>query len=140
VEGVVQALSASVPGTTSDLELLDQSAVIKPLEPAQAAGLDKGYGGVDKRYPEHAFPVRFEKPRGGKLPQEQKSYNRAPAKARIVVEHLVGRLPTSGRSTRSPATARSATARWCGWGPGWSTPRSSGAWPQGRRVPERRDR
>jgi hypothetical protein len=96
VEGVVQAVSASVPGTTSDLELLDQSGVIEQLEPTQAAGLDKGYVGVDKRHPEHSFEVPFKKPRGGELTTEQKGYNSALSKARIVVEHLFGRMSYFG--------------------------------------------
>jgi len=96
VDGQVQAVSASVPGTTSDLELLDQSGVIEQLEPTQAAGLDKGYVGVDKRPPEHAFEVPFKKPRGGDLTQEQQRYNSALSKARIVVEHLFGRMSYFG--------------------------------------------
>jgi hypothetical protein len=96
VEGRVQAISESVPGTTSDLELLDQSGVVEQLEPGEAAGMDKGYVGVDKRHPEHGFFVPCKKPRGGELTKEQASYNRALSRARMPVEHLFGRMSYFG--------------------------------------------
>lgn len=37
-DGRVQAVRESVPGTTSDLELLDRSGVVEQLEESEAAG------------------------------------------------------------------------------------------------------
>lgn len=96
VEGRVQALSESVPGSTSDLELLAQSGVVEQLEQSEAAGMDKAYVGVEKRYPTRDFYVPCKKPRAGDLTPEQKSYNQALSIARIVVEHLFGRMSYFG--------------------------------------------
>ena len=96
VEGRVQAVSESVPGTTSDLELLDRSGVVEQLEADEAAGLDKGYVGVEKRHSTRTFYVPNKKPPKGELSEVQKSYNRSLSSVRIAVEHLFGRMSYFG--------------------------------------------
>ncbi len=58
VEGRVQAVSSSVPGTTSDLELLDQSGVVETLEEDETAGLDKGMSEWRHAIPRAPFTCR----------------------------------------------------------------------------------
>ncbi len=96
VEGRVQAVSESAPGSTSDLALLERSGVVETLEEKEAAGMDKAYVGVESRYPTHAFYVPCKKPPCAEFTEEEKSYNCALSWARIVVEHLFGRMSYFG--------------------------------------------
>ncbi|MEO1149072.1 MAG: transposase family protein [Cyanobacteria bacterium J06638_22] len=51
---------------------------------------DKGYQGIAKLHRQSFIPCK--KPRGGKLTQTQRAYNRELAKLRIKVEHVIRRL------------------------------------------------
>ena len=92
LEGRVQAVSESVPGSTSDLLLLEESGVVEHLEPDEAVGGDKAYVGAEARFPGCSFYVPVKKPPRGERTAEETSYNRALARARIVVEHLFARM------------------------------------------------
>jgi hypothetical protein len=94
--GRVQAISRSVPGSTSDPALLRKSGVLGKLRPDEGVGVDKGYVGIDKEHPASACYVPHKKPPGGKLTQEEKEYNRLLASVRIKVEHFFGRLTRFG--------------------------------------------
>lgn len=96
LEGRVQAVSVSVPGSTSDLSLLDESEVVERLREDEAAATDKAYVGAEKRYPAHTFYIPHKKPRGGELRPEDVSYNRSVSEVRIAVEHLFGRMSYFG--------------------------------------------
>ncbi|HEV2125085.1 MAG TPA: transposase family protein [Chloroflexota bacterium] len=96
VDGRVQAISASVPGSTSDLTLVRQSGVLAVLDPTEGVGADKGYVGLEQAHPEEACYVPHKKPPGGALSEEQKSYNRLLCAVRIVVEHLFARISRFG--------------------------------------------
>ena len=96
LDGRVQAVSESVPGSTSDLALLEESAVVERLEPDEAVGGDKAYVGAETRFGGCPFYVPVKKPPRGERTPEETSYNRALARARIVVEHLFARMSRFG--------------------------------------------
>lgn len=100
LEGRVQAVSESVPGSTSDLELLDQSEVVERLGEDEAAVLDKGYVGVEKRHPTHTFYLPRKKPPKGELSPAEASYNSTLSEVRIAVEHFFGRMSYFGAVTQ----------------------------------------
>lgn len=90
--GQIEAVSASVPGSTHDLTLLVQSGVLGRLGEGEGAMTDKGYIGVDKHHPSVPVVLPFKKPRGGELSEEQRAFNREVARHRIVVEHTMAQL------------------------------------------------
>ncbi|HEV2130055.1 MAG TPA: transposase family protein [Longimicrobiaceae bacterium] len=92
----VQAISPSVPGSTSDLTLLRASGVLAVLEPTEGVGADKGYVGIEQQHPEPACYVPHKKPPRGDLTEEQRSYNRLLSALRIIVEHLFARISRFG--------------------------------------------
>jgi hypothetical protein len=94
--GRVQAISRSVPGSTSDPALLRTSGVLRKLKPGEGVGVDKGYVGIDKDHPPSACYVPYKKPPGGELTSAQKRYNRLLSRVRIKVEHFFGRLTRFG--------------------------------------------
>lgn len=96
LEGRVQAVSESVPGSTSDLALLERSGVVERLGPDEAVGADKAYVGADARFPGTTFYVPVKKPPGGERTPEETRYNRTLASVRIVVEHFFARLSRFG--------------------------------------------
>lgn len=96
LDGRVQAVSVSVPGSTSDISLLEKSEVIEQLRGDEAAALDKAYVGAEKRYPSHTFYIPHKKPCGGELTVWEASYNRSVSEIRIGVEHFFGRMSYFG--------------------------------------------
>lgn len=92
LKGRVQAVSASVPGSTHDLTLLRQSGFIDHLEPTQGIGADKGYLGIEKDHPAHTFYLPFKGSRRHPLSEEEKSYNRLLAYVRVLIEHVFARM------------------------------------------------
>lgn len=91
-DGRIVDVSASVPGPTADIELLRQSGLMTAL-PEGVGGLgDLAYVGRDKIAPQTAGAPPRRKPRGKPRPEEDKAFNRAFARRRIVVEHGMARL------------------------------------------------
>lgn len=56
------------------------------LHPETEGLEDKGFQGIDKVHANSHTPKK--KPRGGKLSAQDKQYNRALAKRRVVIEHV----------------------------------------------------
>lgn len=92
LDGRVQAVSESVPGSTSDLALLEASGVVEKMQPDEALAGDKAYVGADKRFPGLDLYVPVKKPPNGERTPEETSYNKALSRTRIVVEHLFARM------------------------------------------------
>ncbi len=87
-DGLIEALSASVPGgATHDLTLLRQTNLLQELEADEAAMLDKGYDGIQKDYPNVRLHQPYKARRNHPLTDDQKAFNRLLARYRIVVEH-----------------------------------------------------
>ncbi len=90
--GRVVDVSDSVAGPTPDIKLLRRSRVLGKLPRGVGAIGDSGYvgmGAVRKRVP---TAVPRKKPRGKERPPEDRRYNRAFSRRRIVVEHAIGRM------------------------------------------------
>lgn len=96
LEGRVRAVSESVPGSTSDLALLERSGVMECLDPSQTVAADKAYVGAEARSPDHSFYVPVKKPPRGERTEAETSYNHSLASVRIVVEHLFARMSRFG--------------------------------------------
>ena len=85
-------VSDSVPGPWADLKLLKTSRLLKRL-PEGVGGIgDLAYVGIADLHPEGLGATPRRKPRGKDRPPEDRKYNRAFSRRRIVVEHTIGRL------------------------------------------------
>ena len=90
--GRVVDVSDSVPGPWADLKLLKTSGLLKRL-PEGVGGIgDLAYVGIADLHPEGLGATPRRKPRGKDRPPEDRKYNRAFSRRRIVVEHTIGRL------------------------------------------------
>lgn len=96
VEGRIQSVSASVPGSTHDLTLLRESGWIDLLESCEAVGADKGYLGIERDHPAHTFYLPHKKSKSHPLTEQEESYNRLLASVRIVIEHVFARMNRFG--------------------------------------------
>jgi hypothetical protein len=90
--GQIEAVSASVPGSTHDLTLLLFSGVLDRLGQGEGGMLDKGYVGVEKYREGVPLVLPYKKPPGGELSEGQRGHNREVARHRIVVEHTMAQL------------------------------------------------
>lgn len=118
LDGRVLAVSESVPGSTSDLALLDESGVVEKMGDEEALAGDKAYTGAEKRHPNLAVYVPDKKPPNGELTPEEKSYNQAHSRMRIVVEHLFARMMRFGvmaQVYRHARTTHSSIFRVLAW-------------------------
>jgi hypothetical protein len=90
-DGLIESVSASVPGSVNDVRLLREDGLLGRLNPEQAAMTDKGYEGADKG---QATPLVIPKKERKRNPctEEDKARNRAIARCRIVVEHAIAQL------------------------------------------------
>lgn len=85
-------VSDSVPGPWADIQLLRKSRLLRRL-PKGVGGLgDLAYVGIAALHPEGLGAAPRRKPRGEERPPEDRRYNRAFGRRRIVVEHGIGRL------------------------------------------------
>lgn len=72
-------------GTMHDFKLLKHSRL--PFVPSQLCLADRGYQGFAKRHPGACTPTK--KPRNQPLPKADKQHNRALARLRVRVEHVI---------------------------------------------------
>jgi DDE superfamily endonuclease len=85
-------VSDSVPGPWADIKLLEKSRLLRRL-PEGVGGIgDLGYVGIAELHPGGLGASPRRKPRGKERPPEDRRYNRAFSRRRIVVEHGIGRL------------------------------------------------
>jgi hypothetical protein len=89
-EGRLAAVSASVPGSVHDLEVLRRSGALEALGSGEALMGDRGYRGLDKSRPGSVVPAR--KPPKAELPAAQRRRNRWISRCRVVVEHVMAQL------------------------------------------------
>jgi len=90
--GRVVDVSDSVPGPWADIKLLKTSRLLRRL-PKGVGGIgDLAYVGIAELHPEGLGASPRRKPRGKERPPEDRRYNRAFSRRRIVVEHAIGRL------------------------------------------------
>ncbi len=90
--GRIVDVSDSAPGRWADIKLLERSRLLKRL-PKGVGGIgDLGYVGIGALHPSSAGASPRRKPRGKERPPEDRRYNRAFRRRRIIVEHGIGRL------------------------------------------------
>jgi hypothetical protein len=90
--GRVVDVSDSVPGPWADIKLLKKSRLLNRL-PEGVGGIgDLAYVGIADLHPGGLGAAPRRKPRGKDRPPEDRRYNRAFSRRRIVVEHAIGRL------------------------------------------------
>lgn len=88
--GRIVDVSASVPGPTADIKLLQQSQLLERLPDAIGVGGDLAYLTLPQLRDNGFSPRR--KPPGKDRPPEDVQYNRAFSQFRIVVEQTIGQL------------------------------------------------
>lgn len=90
--GAIVDVSDSVAGPTADINLLEQSGLMKQL-PEGVGGIgDLAYVGMEKLHPKGLAASPRRKPRGKPRPPEDVAYNTAFSRRRIIVENTIGRL------------------------------------------------
>ena len=90
--GRIVDVSDSVPGRWADIKLLKKSRLLARL-PKGVGGIgDLGYVGIGALHPAGLGAAPRRKPRGKERPPEDRRYNRAFSRRRIIVEHGIGRL------------------------------------------------
>jgi hypothetical protein len=92
LNGQVVDVADSVVGPTADINLLEQSGLLKRLPEGVGAIGDLAYVGIDKLHPSGAAAAPRRKPKGKPRPAEDVAYNRAFSQRRIMVEHTIGRM------------------------------------------------
>jgi hypothetical protein len=88
--GRIVDVSASVPGPTADIKLLEQSGLLERLPAEVGVGGDLAYLTLGKLRRYGFAPRR--KPRGKERPPDDVLYNRAFSQWRIVVEQTIGQI------------------------------------------------
>jgi hypothetical protein len=92
-DGHIVDVAESRPGRWADLKVLRRSGLVGRLIRAQVGALgDLGYVGLDGLSPRLRGATPRRKPRGQERSAEDRRYNRAFARRRIVVEHGINRL------------------------------------------------
>jgi DDE superfamily endonuclease/Helix-turn-helix of DDE superfamily endonuclease len=85
-------VAASRPGPWADLKVLKRSGLRRRLPPGVGVLGDLAFVGVAQWHPRGLGATPRRKPRGRPRPPEDRRYNRAFSRRRIVVEHAIGRL------------------------------------------------
>jgi hypothetical protein len=85
-------VAESRPGPWADLKVLKRSRLLKRLPAGVGALADSAYVGLAELHPAGLGATPRRKPRGKPRPPEDRRYNRAFSRRRIVVEHAIGRL------------------------------------------------
>jgi hypothetical protein len=85
-------VAESRPGPWADLKVLKRSRLLRRLPAGVGALADLAYVGMADLHPEGLGATPRRKPRGKPRPPEDRRYNRAFSRRRIVVEHAIGRL------------------------------------------------
>lgn len=63
-----------------------------PIPPKVKIGVDLGYYGIEKDYPDLNVNIPVKKPKGKELTKKQKRQNKKLRKERVVVEHTISRM------------------------------------------------
>lgn len=90
--GHICHISESVPGPTADITLLKETQVLEVLPEGVGGVGDSAYQGMKDLHPEGLAAHPRRKPRGKPRPAEDKAYNTALSRERIIVEHRIGHI------------------------------------------------
>jgi hypothetical protein len=91
-DGLIESVSASVPGSVHDLTLLRQTKLLERLGEGEGMMGDKGYDGIKDTYPKVPIVLPIKARRNLPLTEQHKSYNKVVGKYRVVVEHAIAQL------------------------------------------------
>lgn len=91
-DGRIVDVAASARGPTADITLLKRSGLLGRLPPRVGALGDLAYVGIAEAHPSGLGATPRRKPRGKPRPDEDKAFNAAFARRRVVVEHSIRRL------------------------------------------------
>ncbi len=91
-KGEIRDVSASVPGSTHDLELFRQSKAAESIPEEVTAGGDAGYQGLQNELPNHSVFIPHKASRNHPLTEDEKLANRELSSIRIVVENTLAEL------------------------------------------------
>jgi hypothetical protein len=91
-DGHICHVSDSVPGPTADITLLKETRVLESLPEGVGAWGDSAYQGIRDLHPQGLGAHPRKKPRGQPRPAEDKAYNTALSRERIIVEHRIGHM------------------------------------------------
>ncbi len=91
-DGHICHVSDSVPGPTADITLLKETKVLESLPEGVGAWGDSAYQGIRALHPQGLGAHPRKKPRGKPRPPEDKVYNTALSRERIIVEHRIGHM------------------------------------------------
>jgi hypothetical protein len=89
LKGRITHVCKSRPGSVHDFNLHKQEP---PLHPKSRAFVDSGYQGLDKLHKETELPYKATKTKP--LDQEEKDYNRALSRIRVLVENVLANIKT----------------------------------------------
>jgi hypothetical protein len=89
LKGRITHVSKARPGSLHDFNLHKQEP---PLHPKSRAFVDSGYQGLDKLHSETEWPYKATKKKP--LDEEEKAYNRALSRIRVIVENIIGDIKT----------------------------------------------
>jgi len=91
--GRILAVSRSVPGRTHDYRLFQREGTARQLPPTTRHYADLGYEGAPADYPAQTLLVPVKRRRNHRvLTRAERRFNRAHARWRIIVEHVLSRL------------------------------------------------
>jgi hypothetical protein len=91
-DGHICHASGSVPGPTADITLLKDTGVLNKLPEGVGGWGDSAYQGIRDLHPQGLGAHPRKKPRGKPRPPEDKAYNTALSRKRIIVEHRIGHV------------------------------------------------
>jgi hypothetical protein len=112
--GAIVDISDSVAGPTADINLLEQSSLMKRLPDGVGGIGDLAYVGIDKLHPQGLGASPRRKPRGKPRPPDDVAYNTAFSRRRMIVENTIGRLRRYQSLTQTDRQHRQQhTARVC---------------------------
>jgi len=63
-----------------------------PIPPDVEVGVDLGYQGIEKDYPDMKVKIPVKKPKGKELTKKQKRQNKKLRKERVIVEHTISKM------------------------------------------------
>jgi hypothetical protein len=90
--GAIVDISDSVAGPTADINLLEQSGLMKRLPDGVGGIGDLAYVGIENLHPQGKGACPRRKPRGKPRPPEDVAYNTLFSRRRIIVENTIARF------------------------------------------------
>jgi hypothetical protein len=85
--GKILDISKTYNGKMHDKKIIDEEKTVEKLPKKTKKRADAGYTGIAKEHPDSNIILPIKKPKGGKLSEEAKQYNKENSKIRVKVEN-----------------------------------------------------